>query len=598
MTPVRTADRTCAQPPSHARSWVTRARSWATHAVTLAALALGSWACSDDAPADTSRTDAPQTNATPDATAPPTVWLADEAHERSLRFTWLSGQQPDRYWMPEIMGGGAALFDRDGDGWLDAYLVQGGGDLAAPPTEREPNRLFANLGEGTFEDVTAGSGADDRGYGMGVACGDVDNDGDVDVFVTNVGPDVLLANDGSGTFTDVTATHGGGHAGWGTSATFVDTDADGWLDLFVTTYLAWDAEAELVCANERGARDYCNPANYEAAVPDVLWHNRGNGTLQDVSAEAGFAQTPGSGLGVAAADFDGDGRVDLFVANDGMPDRLWHQLPDGSFEDVALLAGCANDHSGKSKAGMGVAVADVDDDGDRDLLVCNLDRQSDSFFHNQGDGTFRDATLRARLATASRPYTRFGVGLVDFDCNGHLDIFQANGRVQAGRRPVNGDMFAEHNLLLAGEDGQFVPVDTVDGTAVPLAATARAAAFGDVDGDGALDVLVVNRDAPAVLLMNVHPARGNSVVLTVRDEHGRDAVGATVSGFVESEGARRRVTRDVRAGFSYLASSSPRVHIGLGTATALRDVHVLWTDGSRQSFGDLPAGNHVLLREP
>jgi hypothetical protein len=508
---------------------------------------------------------------------------------RGLDFRHVSGHD-ERYLMPEIMGGGAALFDMDGDGDLDACLVQGGAVEASGP--RPGNRLFRNEGGGRFVDATEGSGAGDTGYGMGVACGDVDGDGDTDLYVTNLGPNALLRNDGAGRFTDVTAASGTGHDGWGTSAAFFDMDADGDLDLYVANYLHWSPAGELTCHNELGARDYCNPANYQGAAPDVLYRNEGDGRFTDVSGPSGIDAQVGTGLGVGCADFDGDGRVDVFVANDGMPDALWRNLGAGRFEDVALLAGCAVDDSGKHKAGMGVAIADVDGDGREDLLVGNLARQTDSLFLNEG-GTFRDSTSRAGLSAASRPFTRFGLGLVDLDADGRLDLFQANGRVQQQARLWSQDPFAEPNLLLRGAaDGRLVPLATADGTADPIAATSRAAAFGDVDDDGGLDVLVVNRDAPAHLLMNVVPGRGRWIGFRVRERTGADALGATVT----LRAGGRAVRRDVRAAWSYLASNDPRVHVGLGGLDGVSDVRVTWADGTVERFGDFPSRAYHELR--
>ncbi len=517
-------------------------------------------------------------------------WFAEEARTRGLVFQHVSGARGE-HWLPEIMGGGCALFDLDGDGWLDAYLVQSGSLDPENPADGR-NRLFANAGGGRFEDKTEGSGADDAGYGMGVACGDVDGDGAVDLYVTNVGANALLANRGGGRFEDVTAAAGVGDAGWGTSAAFFDLDLDGALDLYVCNYLSWTPESELDCTNAMGMPDYCSPQSYKAPAIDVLYRNAGGGRFENVTDESGVGSAPGTGLGVACADFDADGWLDVFVANDGMPDFLWRNGGGGTFEEAALSLGCAVDQNGFSKAGMGVAVADVDGDGDPDLLVGNLNEQSDSFFLNE-NGWFRDRTLAAGLGSASRPFTRFGLGWRDFDGDGALDLYQVNGRVMRQARRWSEDPFAEPNLLLRGVDAGFEEVLPRGGTALPLVATSRGAAFGDVDGDGGVDVLVVNRDGPAHLLRNVAPDRGAWVAFRPVDERGRDVLNAVVSVTVDG----RTLVRETRAASSYLASSDPRVHFGLGDAAEARDVRVRWPDGTTEAFGDRAAGGvHELKR--
>jgi hypothetical protein len=525
------------------------------------------------------------------STADAVAWFREEARARGLDFAHDSGARPERYLMPENMCGGAALFDGDGDGDLDAYLVQAG-DLEADPATRPGNALFANDGAGRFTDVSTGSGADDRGCGMGIACGDADGDGRIDLYVTNTGPNVLLLNAGDLRFRDVTAEAGVGDPGFGASAAFVDYDHDGDLDLFTLNYIHWSIPGELSCFNSLGSPDYCSPQTYDAPARDVLYRNRGDGTFDDVTAAAGLGVSFGCGLGIAAADFDADGWIDLFVANDGTPDQLWHNLGDGTFVDEALFAGCAVDQDGRPKAGMGVTVGDVDEDGDPDLLVCNLAAQTDSFFRNE-KGRFRDSTAIAGLGLVSRPYTRFGMAWVDLDQDGRLDLFQANGRVNRQSRTFSDDPYAEPNLVLRGTGNlRFAEVLPRGGTLPELVATSRAAAFGDVDGDGAVDVLVVNRDGPAHLLINAVPVRGNAMLLRVLERSGADALGAQVALRV----GERRAVHDVRAAYSYQASNDPRVHVGLGDATRVEDVVVTWVGGTREAFGGFDAGATAVLR--
>ncbi len=522
-----------------------------------------------------------------EATAGP-PWFEEASAARGIDFVHRSGHD-GKHLFPEIIGGGAALFDMDGDGDLDAYLVQSG-DLAAGPQESSANRLFENDGSGHFRDVTDGSGTGDTGYGMGVTTGDYDNDGDVDLYVTNYGPNVLLRNEGAGRFVDVTGLAGVGDPSWSTSTSFLDYDADGDLDLFVANYVHWTPGAEQDCYNPSGTLDYCLPTNYNAPATDRLYRNDGNGSFTDVTVAAGLQTAFGNGLGVVAADFDSDGRLDIFVANDTMMNQLWMQFEPGRFRDQALLRGCALDEHGVAKAGMGVASADLDGDGDPELMVVNLQGQSDSFFRND-DGYFTDRTGAFGLAASSRRFTRFGVGLHDLDSDGVLDLYEANGRVVKSSEPTVVDPFAEANSLFRGTPEGFAEVDPRGGTSTPLVATSRAAAFGDVDGDGGVDVLVANRDGRAHLFHNIVEPRGHWSIVRGVDQ-GRDAIGAAV--FAEIAG--RRVRRDLRAGSSYCAASDPRAHFGLGQVDRIDSFEVRWVDGVTERFPGVDADQIVTLR--
>jgi hypothetical protein len=527
--------------------------------------------------------------AAPAGSAEAVRWFEDIAERAGVRFVHRSGHR-DRFDLPEIMGGGAALFDMDNDGDLDLYLVQSGS--LSSPDKAPGNRLYRNRGDGTFEDVTTGSGADVAGYGMGVAAGDFDNDGNVDLYVTNLGANVLLKGDGRGHFTDVTAKAGVASSGWSTSAAFLDYDADGYLDLFVVHYLHWQPASEVECYSLTGVRDYCSPRTYDLPSSATLYHNNGDGTFTDVSDRAGLRAAVGNGLGVVAGDVNGDGRIDIFVANDGTPNQLWINKGDGRFEDAALVMGCAIDLDGKPKAGMGVHMADVDGDGDDDLLVVNLDGESDSFYRNEKT-FFRDDTAVVGLRTVSRPFTRFGTALLDFDNDGLLDLYEANGRVGRQSELYSSDPYAEPNLLFRGLAGpRFEEVKPRGGTRSVLVGTSRAAAFGDIDNDGGIDIVVVNRDARAYVLHNVVGGRGHWIMFRVIDEHVRDALGAVVTMTAGS----RAITRSVRSAYSYLASNDPRVHVGLGQETMARDVAVRWPDGSRERFGDVAVDRVVELR--
>jgi hypothetical protein len=516
-------------------------------------------------------------------------WFEETAEPNGLVFVYRSGEGK-RKLFPEIMGGGVALFDMDGDDDLDVYFVQGG-SLTHPELEPDGNRLFENRGDGAFVDITEGSGAGDRGYGMGVAAGDYDDDGDIDLYVTNYGPNVLLRNDGAGRFTDVTETAGVGNPSWSTGAAFVDFDADGDLDLFLANYVNWTLAIEQDCYNAAGHLDYCLPTNYRAPAVDTLYRNEGDGTFSDVSVEAGLQAVFGNGLGVVHADFTGDDLVDIFVANDAMLNQLWVNQGDGRFIDEALLRGCALDEHGQAKSGMGVMVSDIDDDGDEDLLVVNFEGQTDSLFVNE-NGQFRDGTGEMGLAGIGRAFTRFGVGMKDFDNDGHLDVYQSNGRAVLGLEPETDDPFAESNVLLRGTgEGRFEEVMPRGGTETRLIGTSRAAAFGDVDADGGIDIIVVNRDGPAYLLRNLVSDRRHWLRIRVLEDSGRDALGAVVTVKI----GERSLTRVVRAAYSYCTSNDPAVHIGLGDRSEVDSIVVKWPDGASRTYGAQQADRTIVL---
>ena len=554
-------------------------------AVFLLSLAASGCGGGDDDPAP----------ANPDGEARPegSAWFVESAEARGLVFRHESGHA-GRYLYPEIIGGGAALFDVEGDGDLDAYLVQSGS--LVEPASSEGNRLFVNDGAGRFSDATAGSGASDRGYGMGAAVGDCDGDGDTDLYLTNLGENVLLSNAGGGRFEPVTEASGVGESLWSTSAAFFDPDRDGDLDLFCVNYLFWSLGNERVCYVKPLGETYCGPRAYDSPSPDTLYENRGDGTFANVSAKAGLLRAFGNGLGIACADFDVDGRPDVFVANDGNLDQLWIQTEEPLvFEDRATAFGCGADMDGRIKAGMGVGICDLDDDGDEDLLVVNLDSEPDSLFLNQRTH-FVDRTAAFGIKGTTQAFTRFGVGFPDLDNDGIPDLFLANGRVALRAETWGDDPLAEPNLLLRGTrpGGRLAFEELLPrgGTREPLIATSRAACFGDVDADGGVDVLVVNKDAPAHLLLNRVADRGDWVRLRAVGESGADAIGAVL----EIPLGERSLTRTVRSGYSYLAASDLGVHVGLGQAPLTGPVVVRWPDGGAEVFEVSGGGRTWVLR--
>ena len=509
----------------------------------------------------------------------PPVWLEEDAFERGLRFQ-LEATLASTPRLPEIVAGGGAALDFDDDGWMDVILLQATGEGG--------RRLFRNLGEGRFQDVTDGSGLEGIGFGMGAATGDYDQDGDVDLFVSQFGSDRLFRNEGGGLFTDVTSIAQVGHPGFGASATFFDGDGDGDLDLFVTNYVDWSESTELECRNRTGRLDYCPPARYEAPTSDVLHRNNGDGTFTDVSVESGIAASQGTGLGVVARDFNGDGMLDVFVANDGMPDHLWMNQGNLRFEEQAMRLGCDRDLSGVAKAGMGVSSEDVDDDGDPDLIVCNLGGESDSFYLNDGS-RFLDATNRAGLGSASRHFTRFGLGFIDFDNDGRLDLYAANGRVGASDDSEASDPYAEPDLLLQGDGDRFRVVAPAGGVASAPARTSRRAIFADFDNDGGQDVVVQDLGAPVRLLLNVVRDRGNWMTVDVRNRSGAPAIGAKV----RFDLGDRTLTRWVHTDSSYLTAQDHRVHAGLGELKVVPEIEVIWPNGSVRRYRDVEANQFL-----
>ena len=521
-----------------------------------------------------------------------TPWFSEEAKQRGVDFVHHSGFD-GRPMMPEMMGGGVALVDLDGDSDLDLYLVQSGRVDRTLPAENAANRLYLNRGDGYFDKVEHAGGADDRGYGMGVAAGDYDNDGDVDLYVTNLGANVLLQNDGEGQFTDVTQRAGVGDTRWSTAATFLDLDADGDLDLFVVNYLYWSKNIEQDCYGKAFFITYCGPTAYDSPAMDRLYRNNGDGTFTDITQDAGVHIAFGNGLGSVGADFNKDGLIDIFVANDTLANQLWINKGNLQFDEECLLWSCAMDSNGIAKAGMGVASADVDDDGDPDLLVVNLIRQSDSFFRNEGNYFF-DATAAVGIGPVSMRYTRFGVTLADFDNDGRMDLYEVNGKVEM-QEPAEGDGFAEPNTLLRGSIGpdgvQFYEVKPQGGVFPTLVHTSRGLAVGDLNNDGGLDLVITNRDAGPYLLINT-AERGNFVRFRVLSDV-RDAYGATVSAMIGSV----RMSRDVQPSASYLASSDPSIHFGLGSASKAESVTVRWPGGTVETFGGFKAGDTYELRQ-
>jgi hypothetical protein len=499
----------------------------------------------------------------------PAAPFRDAARESGLVFQHHNGAQ-GQYRLPEIMGSGVALFDYDGDGDLDVYLVQG--DPAAGG-----NKLFRNdlipSGRLHFTDVTAQAGVGYAGWGMGVAVGDYDGDGRPDLLVTNYGANVLYHNNGDGTFTDVSRNAGIQDDGWHTSASFFDYDRDGRLDLFLCRYVDFSENNAKHCRQTTGAPDYCTPKAYRALAAR-LYHNEGNGTFRNVTARAGIAAATGPGLGVVASDFNGDGWPDLYVANDGAANHLWINQRNGAFVNNALPAGVAFSEDGNPHAGMGIALGDYDNDGADDIVVTNLTREGDTVYHNEGGGFFTDVSAQTGLRSLTFGNTGFGVSWIDYDNDGQLELLIGNGAVtvmdsERGQpRP-----FVQPMQLLRFSSGRFQPVAPLGITEV-----SRGIAFGDIDNDGDIDAVVNNNGGPAMLLLNQVGSRKHW--LRVRAP-GQRTVGARVG--LERPG-HPTVWRRTATDGSYLSASEGIAHFGLGDALAAGDVIIVWPDGKKERW--------------
>ncbi len=501
-------------------------------------------------------------------------WFEEVSSRLGIEFQYESGARGE-YYIPEVIGGAPALIDWDNDGDLDLYLVQGN-TIGPIPRLDIGNVLYENV-DGQFIDRSEGSGADDRGYGIGVATGDYDSDGDVDMYVTNFGTNVLLRNDGEGHFTDVAKVAGVESDGFSSCAAFADLDADGDLDLVVTSYLLWSHEDEQIWFDLHSNRTYCNPVVYDAPVHDSLYLNNGDGTFQDVTKSSGFDSVVGTGLGVIVTQLTEDSMPDIFIANDDMPDRLWVNNGGGVFKEEGTLRNIAVDDSGKPKAGMGVNVVDIDNDGDIDVYVTNIFGESDSFHSNEGS-YFQDITRRKGGAAETRAYTRWGIVFQDFNNDGRVDLFETTGGVVSGTNNYSeSDPLAEPNLLFEqDENGRFNVVKPRGGTSELLVASSHGVAAGDIDGDGGVDLVIVNKDSPISVLRNVVQDRGNWVSFRVRDRSGADAIGATIE-FQLMDGTT--IFKQVMTSRGYASSQDPRVHVGLGNQK-IKQAVIRWADGA------------------
>jgi hypothetical protein len=533
----------------------------------------------------------------------------DVTRESGIDFVHYNGSAGELL-LPEVIGAGGALFDYDNDGDLDLFAVQGT-ELkrstrpgAGPWTSASPprSRLYRNdLSTGKngrqprFTDVTDRSGIVAAGYGMGTATGDIDNDGWIDLYVTNMGSNQMWRNNGDGSFSDVTARTRTDDPRWSASATFFDYDRDGWLDLFVANYVNFGHNMKRECFARTSARDYCNPVVYDP-VPARLFHNNGDGTFTDVSDRSGITRSVGRGLGVVASDLNGDGWIDLYVANDGDPNHLFiNQGGSGVFRNDGLLAGVAVSRMGQAQGSMGVDAGDIDGDGDDDLFTTNLDNEGNTYYRNVGTGLFEDRTIEAGVFRLG--FTGFGTRFLDYDNDSWLDLFIVNGAVRQLENQVRqADPYPlkQRNQLLRNDRGRrFVDVTNTAGVAFDRLEVGRGLAVGDLDNDGDADVAVFNNSGAARVLLNqVGHLRHWVGVRVIEGRYRRDAVQTRVE-LIPPKG--RPLSRRVQTDGSYCSASDPRVLFGLGDNTGPQTIRVHWDGGKVEEFPNLTVDRYWVL---
>ena len=524
----------------------------------------------------------------------PQVQFVDVTAASGIRFRHVNGAKGD-YHLPETVGAGGAFFDYDDDGALDLFLVNGGDFTGAPTQEPATSVLYRNSSDGTFIDVTSIAGVSNAGnYGLGVACGDYNNDGNPDLYVTNFGANILYRNNGDGTFTDVTEESDVGGASWSSSAAFFDYNRDGHLDLYVVNYVRYPLDVPYSPCD-----GYCHPLYFEGA-PDRLYRNNGDGTFVDTTEAAGITDIGGpfhgKGLGVVAADFNNDSNPDLYVANDVTPNYLFHNKGDGTFVEIGVAAGCAYSVDGAAQAGMGVDAGDYNGDGFLDIFVTNFAYETNALYRNNGDDTFTDVSYQARLGDESYLFLGFGTGFFDYDNDGLLDIFVANGHIfDRVKQTTDIVTYAQQNQLFHNSgDGGFTEASLKTGAYFGRKGVSRGAIFGDYDNDGDIDIVVTQLNQSAELLRNEGGNHQNWLrVKTIGVHSNRDGIGARL---VLTLGTKSQV-QEVRAGSSYQSSHDPRVFFGLGGHRIIDRLEIRWPSGVVQILENIPANRELVVTE-
>jgi enediyne biosynthesis protein E4 len=520
--------------------------------------------------------------------------FTDVTTAAGVRFRHNSGAAGKKY-LPETLGSGAAFLDADNDGWQDIFLVNSRnwpGQSGAPSY----SALYRNNRNGTFTDITRQAGLAVEMYGLGVSAADYDNDGRTDIYVTGLGPNRLFHNTGRGTFEDVTARAGVGDPGFSASAAWFDYDRDGKLDLFVTNYVQWTLETDRFCTLDGKSKSYCTPESYKGQSP-TLYRNRGNGTFEDVTRKAGLYDPSSKGLGVALIDYNNDGHLDLFVANDTQPNRLYQNTGKGTFTDVGVSAGVAFNEAGVARAGMGTDAADYDGSGRQSLIVGNFSNEMMALYSNEGTGLFMDQAPGSTIGKASQLTLTFACFFFDFDLDGLLDIFAANGHVADDISTVQPRIaYAEpaHLFRNAGSK-KFDEVTAKSGAALSQRVVARGAAYGDFDNDGDLDLLITTNNGPARLLRNDGGNENHAVrIRAIGTTSNRDAIGAKVRVVLDDGSAHWRM---VKTGSSYCSQSELPVTIGLGARTAVTSVEVTWPTGRKETVTGVRADEAITIEE-
>jgi enediyne biosynthesis protein E4 len=525
------------------------------------------------------------------AMAAGTGWFEDRSAPAGVTFTLRNSATPEKHQI-ETMPGGVAVLDYDGDGRPDLFFANG----AAQPSllKSDPsyfNRLYRNRGDGTFDDVTEKAGVRGEGFSIAAAAADFDNDGRPDLFVAGVNRNFLYRNRGDGTFEDVTGKAGVANQGrWAVSAGWFDYDNDGRLDLLVVNYVKWDPAKEPFCGDARaGYRSYCHPKFYEG-LPNTLYRNNGDGTFTDVSERAGIARQIGKGMGLAFADYDGDGRLDVFVANDTVPNFLFHNERDGTFREVAFQAGVAMNDDGRALSSMGVDFRDVDNDGRPDLFVTALNNETFPLFRNLGKGLFADVTYPAKIGSATMALSGWSAGAYDFDNDGRKDLFAACGDVQDNTERYSDRRSKLPNLLLVDRgNGRY------ESLLIGEPAQHRGAAFADLDGDGRVDIVVTALGRAPLLLRNTAGAGNHWLGLRLTGtQSNRDAIGARVHIVTASGEQWNHVTTAV----GYASSSEKAVHFGLGKETSVKSIEIAWPSGVVQRLANVAADRYLDVSEP